>query len=331
MLGVVIVSYNSGRCIGRCLDACVECGLKDIVVVDNASEDDTRAEVSRRQGVRLIANSTNRGFAAAVNQGFEHLGTATVLVLNPDTIVGCGLETLEAALKAPAVGAGTGRLVGEDGDTQHGFNVRAFPTPATLLFELLGFNRLWPGNPVNRKYRLCLPPDEIAEVDQPAGAFLMVNRVAWHTVGGFDEEFYPVWFEDVDFCKRLSAKGFRILYVPSANAIHAGGDSVARLPWIVRQELWYASLLRYASKHFTKWSVWALATAAIVGCTARAIGKAVTGFSLAPLTACSKVARLSSSYLRLGGRGRKSQAACSSTKESKSRFKRKSTAQSSKD
>jgi N-acetylglucosaminyl-diphospho-decaprenol L-rhamnosyltransferase len=320
MAGVVIVTYNSASAIGRCLDACLEQGLVDVVVVDNASEDGTAAEASQRRGVRVIANSTNRGFAAAVNQGFQSLQTETVLVLNPDTLICAGLENLEAAVRQDDVGAGTGTLIGPDGKPQHGFNVRAFPTPLTLVFELLGVNRLWPSNPVNRRYRLCLSPNDTVDIEQPAGAFLMVKRVAWRTVGGFDEEFHPVWFEDVDFCKRLLGQGFRILYVPSATAVHAGGDSVSRMPWIVRQQVWYGSLLRYASKHYTDRSVRSVAIAVIIGCTARAVGRAVGQFSLAPFTAWSRVVRLTSPYLRTGDRGRKSRAACSATEQSKSRF-----------
>ena len=320
MAGVVIVTYNSGYCVGRCLDACIEQGVCNIVVVDNASEDNTVTEARRRHGVHVIANAANRGFAAAVNQGIESLDDSAILILNPDTVIARGIGDLEAVLGSETVGAATGTLIGIDGRPQDGFNVRAFPTPLTLIFESLGLNRLWPSNPVNAKYRIGLRPDRTAEVDQPAGAFLMVKRVAWKTIGGFDEEFYPVWFEDVDFCKRLHHRGYRILYVPAAAATHTGGDSVSKLGWIVRQHVWYGSLLRYASKHYTKSSLLAVAIAVAVGCTARAIGRALTEFSLAPFTACSRVVRLTSLYLRPGERGGKSQAACSTTKESNSRF-----------
>jgi GT2 family glycosyltransferase len=320
MAGVVVVTYNSGYCIGRCLDACIDQGVANVVVVDNASNDNTIEEASRRHGVRVIANPTNRGFAAAVNQGIESLEDEAVLVLNPDTVIDCGIDDLETALASETIGAATGTLIGVDGRPQDGFNVRAFPTPMTLIFELLGFNRLWPSNPVNTRYRLRLRRDCIAEVDQPAGAFLMVKRVAWDTVGGFDEGFHPVWFEDVDFCKRLRDRGYRILYVPAATATHTGGDSVSKLGWVIRQQVWYGSLLRYASKHYTKSSLRAVAMAVAVGCTARATGRAMTEFSLAPFTACSRVVRLTSLYLRPGERGGKSQAACSTTKESNSRF-----------
>jgi len=79
--GVVIVTYNSGDVIERCLDSC---GHLQAVVVDNASKDKTVELVRRRSGVKLIANSSNRGFAGAANQGVEALDTEMILLLNPD-------------------------------------------------------------------------------------------------------------------------------------------------------------------------------------------------------------------------------------------------------
>jgi N-acetylglucosaminyl-diphospho-decaprenol L-rhamnosyltransferase len=321
MPGIVIVTYNSGYRIGRCLDACLGLVGADIVVVDNASIDSTLSEVKRRPEVRLIANATNRGFAAAVNQGIESVATENVLVLNPDTVIRAGIAELDHALSSSQdVGAGTGTLTNADGEPQHGFNVRRFPTPLTLTFELLGLNRLWPSNPVNRRYRMQLSADSQVDIDQPAGAFLMIKRLAWKTIGGFDEGFYPVWFEDVDFCKRLRNEGFRIIYFPPATAEHAGGDSVGQMPWIIRQQVWYGSLLRYSSKHYSRRAGTVLAMGVVIGCTVRSIVRALTQLSLEPFAACSKVVRLTSHYLRLGELAGTSQAACPATKESKSRF-----------
>jgi N-acetylglucosaminyl-diphospho-decaprenol L-rhamnosyltransferase len=321
MAGIVVVTYNSADLIGRCLDACLRIEGADVVVIDNASTDGTIAEVDRRNSVRLIGNTTNKGFAAAVNQGFQELQTETVLILNPDTVVAGGIDELERAiLSDDRVGAATGLLLDESGKVQHGFNVRGLPTAATLVFELLGINRLFPFNPVNRRYRVRMDPFTAAEVEQPAGAFLMVRRSAWEAVGGFDEGFHPVWFEDVDFCKRLHDYGFRILYVPTASAEHKGGQSVTQMGWIVRQRVWYGSLLRYASKHYGVFARRGIAAAVIVGCVVRAIGRSATELSVEPFTACSRVVRLASLYLRKGDRGGVSTAACSATKESKSRF-----------
>ncbi len=119
-----------------------------------------------------------------------------------------------------------------------------------MLCEVLLLNRVWPGNPWNRRYR-CMYLDDTQPqfVDQPAGACLAMRREAWESIGGFDESFYPVWFEDVDFCRRLVDRGWKIAYVPEARFTHAGGHSVSKLPFRDRQAFWYANMVRYFSKH----------------------------------------------------------------------------------
>ena len=99
-IGIIIVTYNSAAVIGSCLEAALASGA-EVVVVDNASADGTVAEVARR-GARVIANPSNRGFAAAVNQGFAVLNCPYILLLNPDAILNTGLEALRAACDLPA-------------------------------------------------------------------------------------------------------------------------------------------------------------------------------------------------------------------------------------
>src|SRR3982751_379333 len=93
--GIIIVTYNSGDEIGACLDAALATGA-DIVVVDNASADETVAEAAKR-GVRVIANSENRGFAGAANQGFAALSNPYLLLLNPDAVILTSLQPLRDA------------------------------------------------------------------------------------------------------------------------------------------------------------------------------------------------------------------------------------------
>ena len=135
-IGIVIVTYNSAAEIGPCLEAALGSGA-EIVVVDNASHDGTVAEVARR-GVPLIANPANRGFAAAVNQGFAALAQCPyILVLNPDAILATPLDALRDACARPGIAAAGGRLEDPQGRPQVGFMVRRFPTPAALAFEAL--------------------------------------------------------------------------------------------------------------------------------------------------------------------------------------------------
>jgi GT2 family glycosyltransferase len=297
MPGIVVVTYNSAEVIEECLDACRRIPSASVIVVDNASTDGTADRVRRTPGVELIANTVNRGFGAAVNQGVAALQSEAVLVLNPDAVPVQGIDVLEQYVLVPGVGAATGRLIGADGRDQEGFNVRGLPTAWTLAFEALGLNRLWPGNAVNRRYRQPAPLED-AEVEQPAGAFLMISRSAWQRLEGFDEGFFPIWFEDVDFCKRLKDSGYRILYSPRAIACHQGGHSATQLAWKERQLFWYGSLLKYASKHLSRASRRVVGIAVILGCFPRMLAGMLRYGISESVSVYSKVVWLAGQYLR---------------------------------
>src|SRR6185295_4045884 len=126
-IGIVIVTYNSEAEIGASLDAAMRTGA-DVVVVDNASSDGTIREIAHR-GVRLVANPSNRGFAAAVNQGVDLLSSPFVLLLNPDAVIQSALDPLRDACDLPGAAAAGGRLLDADGTPQRGFMVRRLPTP----------------------------------------------------------------------------------------------------------------------------------------------------------------------------------------------------------
>jgi len=290
-IGIVIVSFNSAAEIGACLDAALRTGA-EIVVVDNASSDDTAAEVLRR-GVRLIANAANRGFAAAANQGFAALrGCPYVLLLNPDAVLGGPLGPMRDACAQPGVAAAGGCLLDAAGRPQIGFMVRRFPTPAALVLEALLLNRLWPRNPINRRYReLDLDPAVPRAVEQPAGALLMVRQAVWRELGGFAEEFYPLWFEDVDFCLRAAQRGYRLLYVPEVVAKHTGGHSIPHLTVEMRRFYWYGSLLRYSARHFSPIAFRVVCLAVVTGSLPRMVAESLFQRSLKPVAVYGKVAQ----------------------------------------
>jgi GT2 family glycosyltransferase len=301
-IGIIIVTYNSGAEIGRCLDHAISTGA-DIIVIDNASTDSTLAEVKSRN-VRLIANPTNLGFAAAVNQGFTVLDCTYVLLLNPDAVIQTGLLPLQKACDLPGSAGAGGRLTGADGRPQAGFMVRALPTPAALVLETLVLNRIWPGNPVNQHYRdLGRDYSVQSEAEQPAGAFFMIRRVVWQELGGLDEGFFPLWFEDVDFCRRIRDRGYRLYYVPQAVAIHTGGHSIPRLPVEMRSFYWYRSLLRYSVKHFGPAAFRVVCLAVVTGSIFRSIAETVWRRSWRPLAGYARVVRLAGRGLLFGSPG----------------------------
>jgi len=290
--GVVIVTYNSEEVILSCLDALAEMapGVA-ATVIDNASTDKTVEQVRRRPGVKLVSNRDNRGFAGAANQGFVTSSADAVLLLNPDVRLRTPLSALIETCREHGVAAG--QLIGPDGRPQAGFTIRRFPTPAALAFELLGINRLWPGNAVNRRYRyLDRDLNREGPVEQPAGAFLMLRRDVWRHVGGFDEDFHPIWFEDVDFCRRAVEAGYRIEYVPQVRAEHSGGHSVRKIPAARREVYWYDSLLRYGAKHFRPWPYRGVCLAAVLSTVPRTAAGMIREKSLNPVVSCVQIIRL---------------------------------------
>lgn len=300
-IGIVIVTYNSGPEIGACLEAALASGA-EVVVVDNASTDNTIGEIARC-GVRIIANSQNRGFAAAVNQGFSVLDCSYILLLNPDAVLLTGLEPLREACDLPGAAGAGGCLLNPEGRPQVGFMVRQLPRSGDLILEALVLNRLLPKNPANRRYRaLDLDYGERQPVGQPAGAYLMIRRAVWKELGGFDESFYPAWFEDVDFCQRAADRGYIFYLAPKAVAKHTGGHSISRIRVELRQFYWYRNLLRYSAKHFRPYAFRAVCLAVVTGSILRAVAWALTDGSLRPVAVFGGVVRLAGSCLLFGWR-----------------------------
>lgn len=160
----------------------------------------------------------------------------------------------------------------DSGEPERGFTFRRLPTLASLLSEAMLLNQVWPSNPINRRYR-CLDADysKPQHVEQPAAACLAIAREAWEGIGGMDTEFAPVWFEDVDLCKRLIDSGRKIVYCPAARFRHRGAHSVGKLAFRDKQVFWYANMLRYTRKHFSTGRVLVLRVGIVAGMLLRSL------------------------------------------------------------
>jgi GT2 family glycosyltransferase len=278
VISIILVTYNSAGVLEPCLRSSAG-SRAEIIVVDNASSDDS-VKIAEACGARVIANSGNRGFAAAANQGVALTSGDPILILNPDTVLLEGLDSLAATLTGdPQAGAAAGVLVDPDtGQPQRGFSVRRLPNFATLGCEVLGVNRIWPGNPLNRKYR-CLDLDlnQRQTITQPAGACLMVKREVWKQLGGFDERFHPLWFEDVDFCQRLANAGWRIWLEPRCRMSHSGGHSLETIGLKERQLYWYGNLFYYVRKHMGSAAAPGMRVLVCIGACARIAAALLAG------------------------------------------------------
>lgn len=231
-VSVIIVTWNSAADIRRCLDSlAAEKGdlSLETMVIDNASKDAT-CEIVRQSSltVTLVANSANLGYAHAVNQGLGRATGRYVLLLNPDTVVrDRSLERMVSYLERDArIGALGPQLVNEDGSIQP--SCREFPTYSILLWECTGLSRLFPHHPVFGRWRMgCFDHRTTREVDQPMGARLLIQREVFEKIGLLDERF-PLFFNDVDLCRRIKQGGFRIAFLSQARVMHRRGGSTSQ-------------------------------------------------------------------------------------------------------
>ena len=299
MVAIVIVNWNSGPLLGRCLASIREhvqgC---EVVVVDNASEDSS-PDFLPQPGLNLVLlrNDTNAGFAAASNRGWRAGRGDPVLFLNPDTeCLPGGVETLARRLEAESgIWAAGGHLLDPSGATQAGFNVRAFPSIGAVAAELLLLDEVWQSNPWTRRYRMSdWDHDSPRDVDQPAAACLMVRRAVLESLGGFDEAFRPAWFEDVDLCKRIRDAGGRIIFEPHARFLHHGGASLRSLTREDFLRHYHTNQIRYFHKHHGRKAAMRVRRLVIAGLRLRALAAA----TVAPLRSRTQ-APSSASYWRL--------------------------------
>jgi len=257
-LTIAVISWNDRAGLRNCLNSIYRSPCRsdfEVMVIDNFSEDGSAAMVRQEfPDIRLISNSRNLGFCGACNQAVEVSGGDLILFLNSD------IEVLPEALdrmvegmgKNPETGICGGHLVDPSGATQKGFTVRRFPTPLSVVFELLLIDKLFPNNRITRRYRMIdHNHDKSGFVDQPAGACLLVRRAVFKKIGMMDTAFYPAWFEDVDFCLRARRSGFHIYYNHRARFVHRGGVSVSVLSWQRFLPIYYRNLERYCRKHFS--------------------------------------------------------------------------------
>jgi GT2 family glycosyltransferase len=277
---VLVISWNCREALERCL-AALAGEPHNVLVVDNASSDGTAAHVAAAHPeVTLVRADTNLGFAAAVNLGVGRSTSPFVLLLNPDTQLAPGaVDRLVEFLDAHPGHAGVaGSLVNADGTRQRGFNLRRFPTLASLAAELLLLDHLWPTNPLTRRYRaLDLDLEAAQNVDQPAAACLLVRRVAFEAVGGMDTRFFPAWFEDVDFCRRLHDAGWRLAYLPTARCLHEGGISVGALGRPAFSAIFYRNMHAYVRRHHGRAAAGLVRVLIVVGMAERWLAARLSG------------------------------------------------------
>ncbi len=283
-LAVVVVNWNTRDLLRRCLGSVQE-GLDGapfswrIVVVDGASGDGSAAMVWEEfPGATLLELPENRGFGAAANYGLQALSPSPrlpvpqpssfseagdgerarwgerpspryLLLLNADTeIVGRAIPVMVGYMAEHAdVGVIGPQLRYPDGTVQS--SRRRFPTPGTLFWESTVLEQYWPGNPWARRYHLADRPDDVEqEVDWLVGAALLLRAEAIAQAGLLDEGYF-LYFEELDWCRRIRRAGWRIVYLPAAQVVHHEGRSTEQVP-LQRHLHFGRSKVRYARQAF---------------------------------------------------------------------------------
>ncbi len=254
-LSVCIVNWNTRDFLRECLTALRAYPPRgddmEVIVVDNASMDDSTQMVAAEfPDAVLIASAANLGYAEGNNLALARATGDALLLLNPDVVVHQDSLTRAAEFAAahPELGAFGCRLVGTGGETQK--SLRAFPDPGPVLWEYLGFSRLFPHSRRFGAYRMTwFDYESVIEADQPMGSFLWISRNAYETVGGMDPQF-PIFFNEVDWCRRARrGHGLSIWYTPDVVVTHYGGGSTRQVKASMVRES-HRSLLRFYDKHY---------------------------------------------------------------------------------
>jgi GT2 family glycosyltransferase len=247
-LSIVIVNWNTGKLLEKCLDSLFSNPPEvefEVWVVDNASSDQSVSMVkSAFPRVNLIKNEENLGFAGANNQAIRRCTGEYVLLLNPDTEIRAdALQVLVDFMERHPVAGGAGaKILNPDGTLQ----VSCYPAP-TLSRE---FWRLFQLDRV-RYYGIydmaAWDPDRDREVDVIQGACLILRARALEEVGLLDVDYF-MYTEEVDVCYRLRKARWKLIWVPGARVVHYGGQATQQVATEMFLEL-YRSKILYFTKH----------------------------------------------------------------------------------
>ncbi len=252
-LSICIVNWNTRDYLRECLQSLRDTSADlapQIIVVDNASSDASAEMVSADfPDVTLIANDENFGYAAANNQALDLATGELKLLLNPDVVFPDGAlqGLIDAIERHPQAGALAPRLVHPDGRGQ--LSCRSFPDPEVIIYEFLGLSRLFSRSRRFGRYRMgWWGHDEERAVDQPMASVLMLRAATLDETGHFDEQF-PIFFNDVDLCRRMWDAGWEVWFTPEVTIVHHVGASTRQVRAAMVRES-HASLLQYYEKHY---------------------------------------------------------------------------------
>jgi len=255
VLSIVIVTFNNQREIRKCLESLSQ--LEDhfqiqLIIIDNNSSDKTRSIIRTAlntfQHHQLMTNAENIGYTRAVNQGLKVCEGRYILTLNPDTEIAPGIfpALFNRFEQDESLGIVSPQFRNSDGSIQP--SCRRFPRHRDVLYNTMFLNRIFPYSKEFNYWKMGdFDHKSDRFVEQPQGAFLLTHRDALYEIGFLDERF-PMFFSDVDWCRRFIDAGWKIGFVSGASIIHHKGRSVSQK----RISLIWSSHASF-SKYFVKY------------------------------------------------------------------------------
>jgi hypothetical protein len=257
-LSILIVNWNTRERLIRCIESVLAHTKEisfEVIVVDNASRDASAEAVCNHFGgnreVTLLPQDKNLGFAQANNVAYQQAEGEYILLLNPDTEIRdeAFAKMIHFLESDSAIGVVGPKMSNPDGSIQP--SCRRFPRLRDWLVTLVGLHRIIP---LRHYLMLDFNHQHQADVDQVMGASLMTKRSVIDQVGFLDNGFF-LWFEEVDFCKRVRDAGYRVVFYPEAQVIHWGAQSFRQLGGFKRKRYVIPSLLYYFKKHGHWWDI----------------------------------------------------------------------------
>ncbi|MFA6429860.1 MAG: glycosyltransferase family 2 protein [Patescibacteria group bacterium] len=243
----------------------------EVFVVDNGSNDGTAHMVRELfPQAHLITNDWDAGFAGPNNQALRLAKGEVCILLNPDMLVEEGALTrvYEKITQDRSIGVLGIKLVSKEGKPIN--SVRHYPDWWSQLLIILKAQHLFPSA---LKYYLWdgFDFDRSQDVDQVRGSFFVFRRELLETVGYLDEKSYHIWFEEVDYCRRVREKGLRIFHYADAQAHDYVGKGVSQMRRLETQLIFTKSMLNYFRKWHPRWQWWVLACARPIGLAAACV------------------------------------------------------------
>jgi exopolysaccharide biosynthesis polyprenyl glycosylphosphotransferase len=221
---IALVNYKTTDLLIKCLDSLRDQEIQTdyrIVVVDNHSQDGAVEQLRRKYpDITVITNTSNSGYARAVNQAIREVDSEYILLLNPDIEVKPG--AIDAMVKfmedTQDVGIVGGKLFNPDGTLQ--YSCRTFYTLPAILLRRTFLGKLFSKSKILTRHLMSdWDHNSVRDVDWVLGACMMIRRSALKDVGLMDERFF-LYFEDVDWCYRMKKRGWRVCYLPDAEMVH---------------------------------------------------------------------------------------------------------------